>query len=85
VHHHHLILIVFGDGKPLGVFVHLMRLKFQKGAVPQDVRHSPVIPAALQPIAVSALVGDPQGINSVTLKYARIVRRSHAAQRPELM
>jgi hypothetical protein len=36
----------------------------------KGVQHSPVIPAALQPIGVSALVGDPQGINSVTLKYA---------------
>ena len=36
----------------------------------KDVRHGPVIPAALQAITVSALVGDPQGINSATLKYA---------------
>ena len=35
----------------------------------KDLRHSPVIPAASQAFAVSALVGDPQGINSVTLRY----------------
>ena len=33
------------------------------------VSHSPVIPPALQPITVSAFASDPQGVNSVTLKY----------------
>ena len=35
----------------------------------KDARHSPAIPAAFQAIAVSALASDPQGVNSVTLKY----------------
>ena len=36
----------------------------------KDVRHIPVIPAASQAITVSGLVGDPQGVSSVTLKYS---------------
>ena len=35
-----------------------------------DVRHSPVIPAANQPITVSARASDPQGVASIALKYS---------------
>ncbi len=34
-----------------------------------DVQHSPVLPAASQPIVVTAHVQDPDGVNSVVLKY----------------
>jgi hypothetical protein len=34
-----------------------------------DVRHAPVLPAASQPIVVSARVSDPDGLASVVLKY----------------
>ncbi len=36
----------------------------------KDARHSPVIPAASQAVTVSALASDPQGVDSVTLKYS---------------
>jgi len=34
-----------------------------------DVKHSPVLPSANQPIVVTARVNDPDGISSVMLKY----------------
>ena len=34
-----------------------------------DVSHAPILPAANQPIVVSARVGDPDGVASVLLKY----------------
>ncbi|HWD91524.1 MAG TPA: lamin tail domain-containing protein [Verrucomicrobiae bacterium] len=34
-----------------------------------EVSHSPVLPQANQPVAVTARVGDPDGISSVVLKY----------------
>lgn len=35
----------------------------------KEVRHAPVIPNASQPIVISAIAHDPQGLGSVTLKY----------------
>ncbi|HVY69841.1 MAG TPA: lamin tail domain-containing protein, partial [Verrucomicrobiae bacterium] len=34
-----------------------------------DVTHYPVLPAAFQPVTVTARVADPDGVSSVTLKY----------------
>ena len=34
-----------------------------------NVKHTPVLPAANEPVVVSAIVNDPQGLSSVTLRY----------------
>ena len=43
--------------------------KTNSGPAIYQVRHDPAVPAANQPVVVSARVADPDGLNSITLSY----------------
>lgn len=39
--HHHFVLIILADGKPLGISIDLMRQEFTECSVPFNIRYRP--------------------------------------------